>query len=117
MALHEATRFQYLKWNVIFNEEKPYQILSGRSEHTTISNTNVTFEDSAQDERVTDIREDPNSFSLDVNGFSAHKIDSKFSEWSDKERVESEYIPQVVEPFLRTHVDEATEIMVYDWHV
>lgn len=116
MFHHEAARFRCLKWVEDFEKEKPYQISSGRTKGSLVSNTNITYEQSAAEERVTDMRESLDTFSLDVNGFSAHKIQSEFSAWIDKQKVESEYIPQVVEPLLRRNVD-GNEVFVFDWHV
>ncbi|KAH7061984.1 methyltransferase CmcJ [Paraphoma chrysanthemicola] len=117
MIVHEATRFQYMKWDEKFAREKPYQIISGLSKSSPISNTNINFEQSASEEKVTDIRECPEAYSLDVNGFNVHTICSDFTEWTNRARVETEFIPNIVEPLLREQVGERSRIVVFDWHL
>ncbi|OAL45364.1 hypothetical protein IQ07DRAFT_684291 [Pyrenochaeta sp. DS3sAY3a] len=117
MVQHETARFQYLKWDEKFRTEKPYQILSGLSESSSVSRTNVTFEQAEQEEKVTDIRENPDAYSLDTTGFAVHRIENGFLDWFNEQRVESEYIPQYVVPFLRQHVKDATRIIIFDWHL
>lgn len=117
MFVHEIAKFQYIVWDDRFKTEKPYQILSGLSENSPISKTNITFERSVHEETVTDIRENPTAYSLDTSGFSVHKIETEFADWFDREKVESQYLPQIVAPFLRKHVENATHIIAFDWHV
>jgi hypothetical protein len=118
MVVHETTKFQYVKWDDKYLNEKPYRILfSSPSEHNSVPQTNIVLEQSEWEEDVTDIRENPSTYTLDTNGFSVHTVESDFSSWFDQEKVETEYIPQVVEPFLRQHVREAAKIIVFDWHV
>ena len=117
MFVHEAAKFEYIKWSDTFKKEKPYQILSGLAKSSTISNTNITFEQSEVEEKVTDIRQNHDAYSLDSNGFNVHTISSDFADWSNQAKVESEYIPQVIEPFLRKHVEDVSQVVVFDWHV
>src|ERR1051326_2814866 len=116
MVVHETAKFQYVKWDDKYLSEKPYRILSDLPEHKSVPQTNIAFEESECEENVTDIRENPSAYTLDSNGFSVHTVESDFSSWFDQEKVEAEYIPQVVEPFLRRHVSNAAKIIVFDWH-
>lgn len=118
MPNDEAATFQYLRWDDKFLKEKPYQVLSGITNRSVeLQATNIEFENGAQEELVKDVRGLETRYSLDEHGFSYHNLEHVFQAFHDREKVEQEYIPGVVEPFLKQHVQGADRVVVFDWHV
>jgi hypothetical protein len=115
--LYETATFEYLKWQDKYLKEKPYQILSGLDPgETSISNSNLIFETGPL-ERVRDVRGEEGNYCLDEHGFAFRKVDSTFWNFDDREKVERDFIPNVVEPFILENVGGANRIVVFDWHV
>ncbi|KAF2739370.1 hypothetical protein EJ04DRAFT_508670 [Polyplosphaeria fusca] len=117
MVVHQVAKFHYLRWDDKFTHEKPYSILSGISDDSPVLKSNVSFEENPNEETITDMREAPHSYSLDTHGFNFHQVQSSFANWFDREQVESVFIPQVVEPFLKKHVPNAHRIVVFNWRL
>jgi hypothetical protein len=53
---------------------------------------------------------------LDGNGFCFRNIPRKFNAWDSRQRVEEEYLPEVVE-LLKREVPGVDEVGIFDWRV
>ena len=109
--------FNYIRWQDKFRHEKPYEIESTKSTAPgSIPLTNIEGWD-PEEQLVTDVRRDELSYNLDDHGFTYLNLQNSFSAFYDRKRVQEEYIPHVVEPFLLKNADNATRVFVFNWRV
>lgn len=114
---HEQATFSYIQWKDIYSDEKPYEILADLpTEASSAAKTNITLEKGSP-VNVTDVRGLEEDFSLDKNGFAFIKHKSDFTEFDKSKFVETEFLPNIVEPFLKKHVEGADRIVFFDWHL
>ena len=111
----EKASIQYLKWDPLFNKEKPFHVfmdipLDAKDQRVT----NITFED--HDVEFHDIRGCEETFSLDTNGFMVRKHQPDAMHFASREAVESQYLPEI-EHFLKREVDEVDRVCFFDWRV
>lgn len=95
-------------------EDKPYQIISDVGPHS-VPKINFRFR-TYEAETITNIRGYEREFALDTHGFSFHSVTTRFTEWDSQELVETKYF-QEVENLLKTFVDGADHIEIFDWRV
>ena len=100
-----------------FEKERPYEIVSTiTNEALDVPRNNYE----GWDERevpITDVRGDESLYQLDTHGFTYRPMRHDFSDFYDKHKVETEFIPKVVEPFLKANVEGWDKIHLFDWRV
>jgi hypothetical protein len=109
----------YMQWQEKFNGEKPYDISSAGYEGKG-PRTNVIHVQNSEAEVINDVRGRESHFQLDRHGFAFRVLEGEetaFDRFYDKDAVEKIFIPQVVIPFLKRHVEGADRVFVFDWHV
>jgi len=108
---------RYLKWQELYNKEKPFQIfLDIPAEAEDQRESNLAFEE--VEHQITDIRGKEKEFSLDKNGFQfAHMpVGERELNIKDRQLVEFEYLPKV-EKLVKTEVAGADKVFIFDWRV
>jgi hypothetical protein len=117
MARDETASFHYIEWQDLYEKEKPFEILADLPDGFPDSRkTNIVLKENSP-ERIKDVRGHEADFSLDDHGFAFRNIETSFLEYDKRRLVEAEFLPGVVEPFLREHVEGADRIVFFDWHV
>ena len=104
--------FQYLHWQNLYNEEKPYRDL--RETPKGYPTTNLVFREGGK-EKVRDVRQELGDFTLDDNGFAYRTWPSKCKSF-DKATVKQIYLPEI-EGLLRTEIEDIRHIALFDWRV
>jgi hypothetical protein len=108
-----VVHFLYTKDFDIYKSQKPFIILSHFEGVTDMTNLKwFNFET----EKVRNIRGHENIFTLDEHGFAFLKDICEFKEWTDRKRVEEDYLPHI-ETLLQQNVDFADEVKIFDWRV
>ncbi|KAI0021940.1 hypothetical protein F4780DRAFT_770020 [Xylariomycetidae sp. FL0641] len=113
LAGKTVTRLFYAKGLEKFKSEKPFVILSGFQDLTTP--TNLEWEQ-GEAERIQDLRLIGKATELDSHGFQFRECPTRFDEWSSRQGVEEQYLPEVTE-LLRHEVDEVDEVKIFDWRM
>lgn len=105
---------QFLKWQDLYNKEKPFNIFfdipAGAKEQRK---TNIVFEDI--EIPIEDIRGNEHSFTLDNQGFMTTRL-PRFTGSLDTETIQNEHLP-AVERLLKEKVEGADRIFIFDWRV
>jgi hypothetical protein len=105
---------KFLKWQELYERERPFQILMDiPPEVEDQRHTNLVFEEMPV--QVTDMREFKDELMLDTNGFMVSRLPG-FDHIPSPEVVEKEYIPAIKE-LVRKELPGADEIVVYNWRV
>lgn len=106
---------KFLDWQELYAREKPFQIF-------------IDIPDDAEDQRssnlvfknvqvpLIDVRTIPDNFSLDANGFIFRNYKTNVSDISNRETVETAYLPEI-ENILREEIPDVDRIYIFDWRV
>ena len=110
-----AASVTYLKWNDIYDEEKPFQILSdipkGAKDQRT---TNLEWE--SHEVSVQDVRGYEHQYSLDKHGFAFRTVQPVGMEEPDRRFIEQEYLP-LMENLLKAELNDVQRVLFFDWRV
>lgn len=117
MADHTYATFNYFKWQPLFEEEKPFEILMNLPDDAVDQRqVNFSFEPSKSLHPVRSARSREREFQLNVHGFAFRKHTTDFTDWRDREAVEREYIP-AMERFLKDNIEDAERVITYNWRL
>ena len=114
--IHQTAKFQYLQWQSLYDEEKPFQIfvaLEGNDEK--IRETNLVFGE-GQTVQVEDIRGREHEFQLDSSGFMIRKLKVLAVDWNSVENIERIYLSEV-ERVLKQEIPNVERVFFFDWRV
>lgn len=110
-----TTSLNFLQWQRLYEEEKPFQIFINIPEDAEDQrNTNLVFRKVSLD--IHDVREHFRDFSLDTNGFMYRQHTTKVTSFRDREFVIENYLPEI-EALLKHEVQGADQIFFFDWRV
>ncbi|MCJ1323487.1 hypothetical protein MMC10_000148 [Thelotrema lepadinum] len=117
MAGDQVIRLNYLQWQAIYAEEKPYQVFSNISEKDSAiqQTTNLVFQP-GELETIHDARGIEETFDLDTEGFKFATHQTRVCNFKDRRLVEGEYF-QEMEQLLRKHVQDVDQVYFFDWRV
>ena len=104
---------KYAKDLDLYKTVKPYSILTHFEDGMTV--TNLEWE-TTEPEEIYNIRGCEQAFTLDDHGFAFLNHQTEFSDWLNRQAVEEQYLPQVVD-LIKRQVDGADEVEVFDWRV
>ena len=115
--LEEKTTLQYLKWQELYETEKPYQLFSAvtKQELPDRGATNLEWTE-GEVETIHDARGIVSQFALDRHGFAFRKAPTDFRGFESTEQIESKYLPEV-EDILRLEVEGVDQIHFFDWRI
>ena len=115
--LEEKATLQYLKWQKLYETEKPYQLFSTvtKQELPVRGATNLEWTE-GEVETIHDVRGRISQFTLDKNGFAFRTSPTDFRHFESTERIEQIYPPEV-EDILRREVDGVDQIHFFDWRI
>ncbi|KAI2462935.1 hypothetical protein F4781DRAFT_426776 [Annulohypoxylon bovei var. microspora] len=110
----EEASIQFLKWSPLYQSERPFQIfmdlLPGANDQRK---TNLVWEE--KDIVVEDFRDRANDFQLDNCGFTTRRLPG-YTELSEKDVIQEEYIP-AVKSMLQESLEDVGTVFVFDWRV
>lgn len=110
-----TTSLNFLRWQNLYEEEKPFQIFINLPEDAEDQRTtNLVFEKVSL--QVYDVRGQAEDFSLDTNGFMYRQHITKTIDFSDQQSIEETYLPNI-QALLQQEVEGADRIFFFDWRV
>lgn len=110
---NERVKLTYLKWQKLYETEKPYQVFLNLK--PGIPSTNLVFENDEYQE-IIDVRGQQDRFNLDKNGFEYITHESKVKAFDNQDEIESVYLPET-EEIIRKHVKNVDRLLVFDYRV
>ena len=115
--LEENATLQYLKWQELYETEKPYQLFStvAKQELPVRGATNLEWT-KGDVEIIHDVRGRVSQFTLDTNGFAFLKVPTNFRDFESSEQIEKIYLPEV-EDILWREVEGVDQIYFFDWRI
>ncbi|KJZ76462.1 hypothetical protein HIM_04191 [Hirsutella minnesotensis 3608] len=109
----ETVSIKFLKWNPIYEEERPFQIFTAlRPDSKDRRTTNLEWDERAI--TVQDCR-GMNDLHLDTHGFMSFHLPG-FDELPGEEFIRNQYVPAVKE-MLKSHLEGVGTVFVFDWRV
>lgn len=115
MTQHITTSLNFLQWQRLYEEEKPFQIfINIPKDAEDQRNTNLVFRKVTL--KVQDVRGHLENLSLDANGFMYRQHTTKMTSFRDRKIVGENYLPEI-EALLKREVDGADHIFFFDWRV
>ena len=116
MGKDQEANFEYIQWRDIYKTEKPFEIfIDLPPELKDTQRTNLIFKPVAN-QTVQDARGREESFSLDANGFTWRKHQTKVKEFTDGDHIVNNYLPEM-EELIKSQVDGADKVYIFDWRV
>lgn len=115
--LDEKASLQYLKWQELYETEKPYQLFSTvtKQELPVRGATNLEWT-KGDAEIIHDVRDILSQFTLDKNGFAFREAPTSFRAFESTEQIEKIYLPEI-EDILRLEVEGVDQIHFFDWRI
>lgn len=105
---------QFLKWNPLYESEKPFQIFGTLLEDSVDQRkSNLAWHE--EQVEVQDCRKNAAEFGLDSHGFAIRRMPT-FAELPDREAVIGEYIP-AIRNMLQTELEDVGTVFLFDWRV
>ena len=115
--LDERAILVYLKWQELYETEKPYQLFSAVTEQELPVRGATNLEWMKGDvEIIHDARGIISQFTLDKNGFAFCETPTSFRAFESTEQVEKKYLPEV-ENILRREVEGVDQVHFFDWRI
>lgn len=109
------TNLNFLQWQKLYEEEKPFQIFISIPEDAEDQRTtNLVFEKVKL--QIHDVRGQSRDFSLDTNGFMYRQHTTKITNFSDRRSVGENYLPEI-KALLQQEIEGADRIFFFDWRV
>lgn len=110
-----TTSLNFLRWQKLYEEEKPFQIFINLPEDAEDQRTtNLVFEKVSL--QVHDVRGQARDFSLDMNGFMYRQHTIQKTNFLDQQSIEETYLPDI-QTLLQQEVEGADRIFFFDWRV
>lgn len=109
------TNLNFLQWQELYEEEKPFQIFIDIPEEAEDQrSTNLVFEKVRL--KIHDVRSHWQNYSLDTNGFMYRQHTTKVTDFSNRQTIAEKYLPEM-EALLQQEVEGADYIFTFDWRV
>jgi hypothetical protein len=113
---NETVSLSYLKWQALYEREKPFQVFSQiRPDAEEQRATNLEFWN-APPEVIQDLRGIEKDFTLDQNGFMVRQQEMPDTDLSSEEAVRNQYAT-TIEKLIKREVDGVDYICCFDWGV
>lgn len=112
----ERAVFRFLKWQKLYNVERPFQILIDLPKDVELKQTtNMEFEEGPE-VTIMDVRAVEICPQIDTHGFTYASHDSSLTgdHLLDKANIESIYLPEC-EALLRNTLDGVDEVHFFNW--
>lgn len=110
-----SVQLQFLKWQLLYETEKPFQIFINIPSHVDDKRTtNLVFENVEIAAR--DIRGVTADFDLDRHGFTYCNHKTKVEDFGSRDVVDRYYLPEI-EELLRNQVTGVDRVFFFDWRV
>ncbi|KAK5653466.1 hypothetical protein OQA88_8952 [Cercophora sp. LCS_1] len=110
MVSSTVGRFNYIQWDDLFEEVKPYQLYMDVPKGFPTRNFTLKL---GADETIRNIRGIEDQFNLDGNGFTVRRQELNVKSL-DKDSIEEVYLPSL-ETMIRDIVGQDSEIIWFDW--
>ena len=115
-SLDEKVKLRFLRWQDLYNKEKPFEIVTESIHGSENRRTNLIFSTHGE-QIIEDIRGRENTrFELDSHGFAYRSIPCSFDGYGNKQRILEEYLPWA-ESIIKQEVGDMSRVFVFDWRV
>ncbi|POS75728.1 methyltransferase CmcJ [Diaporthe helianthi] len=105
---------QFLKWNPLYETEKPFQIFGALNEDSADQRkSNLAWHE--EQVEVQDCRNNVHEFGLDSHGFAIRRLPT-FTELPDREAVIGEYLP-AIKKMLQAELEDVGTVFLFDWRI
>lgn len=109
-----SATLKYLRWQKLYESEKPYQIYCP-IEESDIQASNLSFEKGPV-EIVHDARHTGRGFHLDRNGFTVVEHDCDPSWFKEPETIERHYLPAISQ-LLKNSLGNDSKVYIFEYQV
>ncbi|CAJ2509468.1 Uu.00g144940.m01.CDS01 [Anthostomella pinea] len=110
----EAASIRFLKWDPIYEKERPFQIFMDLlPDAKDLRKTNISWDEEVIG--VQDFRDQATDFHLDTHGFTSRRLPG-FTELSDKDTIQGKYIPEI-KAMLQRELGDVGTVFVFDWRI
>ncbi|KFY05586.1 hypothetical protein V492_08433 [Pseudogymnoascus sp. VKM F-4246] len=111
-------KFDYLKWDDIYNVEKPFQVLIEIPKDAPDQRKQNIIFHKGDEETVHDVRHNISAYTLDTTGFTyvLHQSAVVGDQYQDIDHIKNTYLPEC-EQLLQSKIDGVDEIYIYDWRL
>jgi hypothetical protein len=112
----EYAAFEYLQWQPLYDEEKPYEIfLQIPEDLPNIRRTNLVF-GKGEKQLVEDVRGSEDHYKLNEHGFQILRAPTTFENFTSKDAVEAVYLPECIQ-LLKENVEDVDRVYFFNWRV
>lgn len=114
-AIDISPTLKFLKWQALYEVEKPFQIFINIPAHVKDQRTtNLVYEDVQVD--IKDVRNHEIGFDLNKHGFTYLKHRTNVQNFTNRTVVEEQYLPEI-EELIRSNVEDVHRVYFFDWRV
>lgn len=115
-SLDEKVGLRFLQWQGLYEEEKPFEIVTETIQGTENRRTNLLFGTNGE-QTITDIRgSEEDRFALDSHGFTYRFKSCPFDDYESKQMILEEYLPWA-ESVIKQEVGDSGRVFIFDWRV
>ncbi|KAL8882646.1 MAG: hypothetical protein Q9198_000394 [Flavoplaca austrocitrina] len=112
----EHAAFEYIQWQPLYLEEKPYEIFMQIPEDLPhIRRTNLVF-GRVHEQLVEDVRGREEQYRLNEHGFQVLRAPTSFADFASKEAVEDVYLPECIQ-LLKDNVEDVDRVFFFNWRL
>lgn len=115
-SLDEKVELRFLQWQALYEEEKPFEIVTDAVQGSENRRTNLVFGTNGR-QTISDIRgRDDTQFALDSHGFAYKSKPCPFDGYDNKQSIIDKYLPWA-ESVLQQEVGDVGRVFIFDWRV
>lgn len=115
-SLDEKVKLRFLQWQDLYEEEKPFEVVTETIRGSGNRRTNLVFGTNGE-QNIEDIRgREEDHFALDSHGFVYRTKPCPFNAFDNKQRILEEYLPWA-ESIVKQEVGDIGRVLIFDWRV
>lgn len=115
-SLDEKVQLTFLQWQVLYEKEKPFEIVTETIQGSENRRTNLSFGTNG-DQIIKDVRgREEIRFALDSHGFAYRSKPCPFDGYDNKQRILEEYLPWA-KSIIKQEVGDIGGVFIFDWRV
>jgi hypothetical protein len=114
--LNERATLTYLKWDKLYEAEKPFQIFVDLPEGVDDPRTDNLIFESETEQDILDVRGREESFNLNDHGFQFVRHKTSVDIFDSKEKIENIYLAEMTDLLEKT-LQGADRVVFFNWRV